>query len=214
MCLRRCFVLFVTLLTCLSLSFTCYAVGSGSDYEFENEDVDLEDLDLQQDPEDPIMVQVVEPDPEYEVYVFDSRATGIEISDNPPADPLFYGSGYITGTDPNLGSVTLYFPINYKSGYWGVDSSGYLYNVTSSSMSGYLDGVYNNSVSASGFSYPRYRTSSSSYDYVTLYLKPQYSNMEIATQMVPVKTSEDLLPYLSICLLGVIIVCFTKLSRS
>lgn len=140
-----------------------------------------------------------------------SRSSTVEIGDTPPSDPLFYGSGWITGTDAELGRVTLYFPISYQSGYWGTDRNGYLYNVSSSSMSGYLSGVYNNSVSASAFSYPRYRVySGNSYQYVDLYLIPENSNMEIATELTSKYSVSDFLPYVVILGLGVMIVCFTK----
>lgn len=140
-----------------------------------------------------------------------SRSSTVEIGDIPPSDPLFYGSGWITGIDAELGRVTLYFPISYQSGYWGTDRNGYLYNVSSSSMSGYLSGVYNNSVSAPAFSYPRYRVySGNSYQYVDLYLIPENSNMEIATELTSKYSVSDFLPYVVILGLGVMIVCFTK----
>ena len=157
-------------------------------------------------------VDLLQVDEEPGLFVLSgSRSADIQIGDTPPSNPLFYGSGWITGTDSNLGRVTLYFPISYQSGYWGTDRNGYLYNVSSSSMSGYLSGVYNNSVSASAFSYPRYRVSSgSSYSYVDLYLKPENSNMEIATELTPKYSVSDFLPYVVILGLGVMIVCFTK----
>lgn len=160
----------------------------------------FDDVDLMQVDEDPGLF-----------VLSGSRSATLQIGDTPPSDPLFYGSGWITGTDSNLGRVTLYFPISYQSGYWGTDRNGYLYNVSSSSMSGYLSGVYNNSVSASAFSYPRYRVSSgSSYTYVDLYLKPENSNMEIATELTAKYSVSDFLPYVVILGLGVMIVCFTK----
>lgn len=157
-------------------------------------------------------VGLMQADEESGLFVLSgSRSAALQIGDTPPTDPLFYGSGWITGTDSNLGRVTLYFPISYQSGYWGTDRNGYLYNVSSSSMSGYLSGVYNNSVAASAFSYPRYRVySGNSYQYVDLYLKPENSNMEIATELVPKYSVSDFLPYVVILGLGVMIVCFTK----
>lgn len=135
----------------------------------------------------------------------------IVIGNEPPSDPLFYGSGYITGESEELGTITLYFPISYQDGYWGLDSNGYLYNVTSSSLSGYLSGVYNNSVSAPAFSYPRYRnSSSSSWEYVDLHITPLNSNMEIATQVAPLYTIDDFVPYLVVLFGGVLVLCFMK----
>lgn len=150
-------------------------------------------------------------DPAYSVLPARLRSALPVIGDTPPANPLFYGSCWVTGTDPNLGEVTIYFPLSAKEDTWGVDGNGYLYNITSGSVSGYLSGVYNNSVSASGFSYPRYRESSgSSYTYVDLHLIPSDSNMEIATSMEPAQNVSQLMPYVYVVLLGVIIVCFMK----
>lgn len=178
------------------LSGTTIYVIQQDDYTFSL----LDDSDLMQVDEEPGLF-----------VLSGSRSADIQIGDTPPSDPLFYGSGWITGTDSNLGRVTLYFPISYQSGYWGTDRNGYLYNVSSSSMSGYLSGVHNNSVSASAFSYPRYRVSSgSSYTYVDLYLKPENSNMEIATELTPKYLVSDFVPYVLILGLGVMIVCFTK----
>ena len=162
----------------------------------------------------PVEVIVV-PDPDGPDYpsLFSSSVPGLVISDNPPANSPFYGSGWITGTDSRLGTVTLYFPIDYQSGHWGVDSNGYLFNVTSSSMSGYLSGVYNNSVTASGFDYPRYRDGSSGdWTYYDLHLIPTDSNMEIAVDHVPRVPAADVLPYFIILLLGGVFVCFMRRS--
>lgn len=158
----------------------------------------------------PIPVIIVPDDVSF--ALFDTRAassSGLVIPDSPPSDIPFYGAGYITGTSSSLGTVTLWFPIDY-TGDWGVDSNGYLINVTSGSKSGYLEGVYNNSVSAQAFSYPRYRTTSSSYDYTTLYLTPTASNMDIAVEMAPSVSFADMYPYIMIMLVGVVIVCFMK----
>lgn len=161
--------------------------------------------------ENPVPVTIVEEDDVYP-SLYASSAPVLVIGDTPPSDSPFYGSGWVTGHSSTLGTVTLYFPINYSSGHWGVDSDGYLFNVTSSSMSGYLHGVYNNSASAPAFSYPRYRSSSSSSSYVNLYLKPTDSNMEIATAHSPKYSVDDIVPYVSITLLGVVILCFMKRS--
>ena len=149
--------------------------------------------------------------PSYSVLPARRRAALPVIGTDAPSNPAFYGSCWVTGYDDNLGEVTIYFPLSAKENVWGLDPNGYLYNITSSSVSGYLSGVYNNSVSASGFSYPRYRESSgSSYTYVDLHLIPSNSNMEIATAMEPAQNAAQLLPYIYVGLLGVIIVCFMK----
>lgn len=164
------------------------------------------------DSDNPLPVIVVDEEPSYSVLAGSGDSAVVSIGDTPPDTLLFNGAGWITGTDSNLGRVTLYFPINYKSGYWGVDSNGYLYNVSSSSISGYLNAVYNNSVSASGFSYPRYRTGSSGYDYITLQLVPEESNMQIATGNTPLYTFDDFYPYLLFFIGGVLFLCFMKRS--
>ncbi len=149
--------------------------------------------------------------PSYSVLPARRRAALPVIGTDAPSNPAFYGSCWVTGYDDNLGEVTIYFPLSVKENIWGLDPNGYLYNISSSSVSGYLSGVYNNSVSASGFSYPRYRESSSSgYTYTDLHLIPSNSNMEIATAMEPAQNATQLLPYIYVGLLGVIIVCFMK----
>ena len=161
----------------------------------------------------PIPVIVVEDDPSYAVAPRAGSASGLVIGDDPPANPLFYGSGWVTGVDSRLGRVTVYLPITYKSGYLGVDRSGYLFNVSSSSLSGYLAGVYNNALTASGFSYFRYRVpSGSSYTYYDLHLIPEHSNMDIAVDLVPRYTVDAFLPYIMILFLGGCILCFMKRS--
>lgn len=163
-------------------------------------------------PDSPLPVTVVQPDVVYSAVSPTSNVAPVDLVDNPPNNPPFYGSGYITGITSDGSTVTLYFPINYKEGYFGTDSNGYLFNVASNSISGYFDLAYNNSVSVSGFSYPRYRISSQSYDYTTLYIRPTASNMQIATDTAPVVSVNDLLPYVSILLLGVIFLCCLRKS--
>lgn len=182
-------------------------VSSGDD----GESVDLIPVAVY-DAENPLPVSIVNEDDSYDTFaVTSSDGVVLVIGDDPPADPPFYGSGFVTGESTTLGTVTLYFPNSYNNGYFGVDSNGYLVNVSSSSISGYLEGVYNNSVSVPSFSYPRYR-SGSSYDYINLYIIPTQSNMEIATGFSGVVTVDEVLPYVSILLLGVIVVCFMKRS--
>lgn len=170
--------------------------------------VEGEEVVVEPDPSEPQTVIVLDPAEiaEYPVVAAAPPVDGQVIDDDPPTTSPFYGSGWVTGTDANLGIITLYFPRNYCVDTWGVDSNGYLFNVTSSSVGGYYSGAYNNSVSASSFSYPRYRTSSS-YDYVDIHLVPISSNMDIYTTNRPKKTVDDLLPYVSILLLGGVLVC-------
>lgn len=201
-------------LICLFPSFALESSFSGESsieyYEFE--DVIDEQLLSTSEMDEPILVTVVDADAEYDVAAFSGDAPALVIGDIPPDDPLFYGSAWVTGHDSTLGTVTLYFPLSAKKDTFGVDSNGYLFNIDSSSVSGYLAGVYNNSVSASGFSYPRYRVSSSSSTYTYLYLTPTESNMEIMTSMEPRQTIDDFVPYILVFMLGVVIVCFMKRS--
>lgn len=163
-------------------------------------------------PDDPVAVMVIEPDASYAAVYSSGSSLDLEILDEAPPDPPFYGSLYVTGETSSGDVVTIYLPTNYKEGYLGVDSSGRLFNVSATSISGYYDGAYNNSISLPAFSYPRYRTSSSSYDYADLYLVPQYSNAQIATATPGVTTFSELVPYFSLLLLGVIFVCCIKRS--
>lgn len=178
---------------------------------------DVEDvLDPEEiDPQEPQEVIVVDPSEvaEYPVISYSAPTTVEVIGDDPPTTSPFYGSGWITGSDSNLGIITLYFPRNYCSDTWGVDSNGYLFNVTSSSVGGYYSGAYNNSISAPSFSYPRYR-SSNNYDYIDIHLIPLDSNMDIYTSHRPRKSIDDLLPYVSILLIGGVLVCCMRRSSS
>lgn len=232
-----CFVLLSMSLSLCLTSFATESVDSLDNYSFDlipsggssggsSGDVILEEYIYYDFPvyteDDPLPVTVIDDDDYYDYeelldypdfYVLPSRARSSlpVIGDDPPANPLFYGSCWVSGYDSNLGDITIYFPLSCKEDTWGVDSNGYLYNISSGSVSGYLSGVYNNAVSASGFSYPRYRESSgSSYTYVDLHLRPVNSNMEIAITMEPAQNVSQLMPYVYVVMLGVIIVCFMK----
>ena len=179
--------------------------------------VEGEEVVAEPDPSEPQTVIVLDPAEiaEYPVVAAAPPVDGQVIDDDPPTTSPFYGSGWVTGVDSRLGTITLYFPRNYCSDTWGLDSNGYLFNVTSSTVGGYLSSVYNNSVSAPSFAYPRYRSSSSSsWDYVDIHLVPTSSNMEIYTTNRPRVTVDDLLPYVSILLLGGLLVCCMRRSSS
>lgn len=228
----KCFRLFcmccVISVICSCLSITCFAVdavdSSISDQVVEEvpveEQLPFDDSSSDSsmvslyDEDNPLPVVIVDEDEQgYSVESYSNSVPNIVIGDEPPSNPLFYGSAWVTGTDSQLGRITIYWPISFQSGYFGIDSNGYLFNVSSSSLSGYLSGVHNNSVSASAFSYPRYREySGSGYSYVDLHLIPENSNMEIATANTPKYGPEDFVPYLLVFMLGVVIVCFMKRS--
>lgn len=160
--------------------------------------------------DDPIEVIVVQEEAVYSVSAVSDDGVDLTIGADPPASSPFYGACYVTGYDDNLGYVTVYFPSTYKTGYFGVDSNGYLFNVSASSISGYLEDAYNNSVSVASFSYPRYRISSSTSNYTYLYLIPENSNMDIATTNTPKVTASEMVPYVIVSLLGVIFLCCMK----
>lgn len=162
--------------------------------------------------DDPIPVTVIEVEDPFPAVYASGDPLDLQIEDVPPDIPPFYGSLYITGETSSGQTVTLYFPTTYKEGYFGVDSTGRLFNVSASSITGYYSGAYNNSINLPAWSYPRYRTSSSSYDYVDLYIVPQYSNIDIATGMEGRTTFQELVPYFSLLMLGVIYLCCLKRS--
>lgn len=177
--------------------------------------VEGEEVVAEPDPSEPQTVIVLDPAEiaEYPAISYAASTIVEVIGDDPPTSSPFYGSGWVTGSDSNLGIITLYFPRNYCTDTWGVDSNGYLFNVTSSSVGGYYSGAYNNSISAPSFSYPRYR-SSNNYDYIDIHLIPLDSNMDIYTSHRPRKTIDDLLPYVSILLIGGVLVCCMRRSSS
>lgn len=176
---------------------------------------DTEDLVVPEEPAGPQEVIVVDPAEiaEYPVISYSASTIVGVIGDDLPTSSPFYGSGWVTGSDSKLGIITLYFPRDYCADTWGVDSNGYLFNVTSSSVGGYYSGSYNNSISAPSFSYPRYRSSRGS-DYIDIHLVPLDSNMDIYTSHRPRKTMDDLLPYVSILLIGGVLVCCMRRSSS
>ena len=185
------------------------------DLDFPPELVEGEEVVAEPDPSEPQTVIVLDPAEiaEYPAISYAAPTIVDVIGDDPPTTSPFYGSGWVTGQDSNLGIITLYFPRNYCSDTWGVDSNGYLFNITASSVGGYYSGAYNNAVSVPSFAYPRYRTNNS-YDYVDIHLVPLDSNMDIYTSHRPRKTIDDLLPYVSILLIGGVLVCSMRRSSS
>ena len=138
-------------------------------------------------------------------------STALVYDDEPPADPPFYGSAFVSGSSRELGDIVLYFPISYQDGYLGTDDTGYLFNVSNTSITCYLEGYDYCNIPA--WSYPRYRENSgSSWDYIDLHIAPESTNVQIAQEMTPLISAGDLVPYVSILLLGVIFVCCMKRS--
>lgn len=176
-------------------------------------DPGLEDVPAQDGEEgldDPLEVEAV-PEEDIPMDYPDISAHALDAGNFP-----FYGSCWVKGSTPDLGAVTLFFPSNYKTGYIGLDNSGRLFNVSNNSWSGVLY------VNASGASYtvnfgsfglPTYRRyTGSSYSNVTLYLTPQDGNVVFPDGPSPVYSLGDLLPYISILLLGGVFVCCMRRS--
>lgn len=127
----------------------------------------------------------------------------------------FVGSGYVKGSDPVLGEVELYVPINSK-GCWGTSDTGYLYNVSSTGFSGvlYTQNGTKYTVSASGFALPRYRLpNSSSYDYSDLHLTVSESNLQVATDFPNALTITEAIPFIIVGFMGVILFFMMRSKR-
>ena len=127
----------------------------------------------------------------------------------------FVGSGFVKGTDPLLGEVELYVPINSK-GCWGTSDTGYLYNVSSTGFSGvlYTQNGTKYTVSASGFALPRYRLpNSSSYDYSDLHLTVSESNLQVATDFPNALTITESIPFIMVGFMGVILFFMMRSKR-
>ena len=131
-------------------------------------------------------------------------------SDEPPANLPFYGGVYITGVTRELGSITVYIPVSYRSGYLGLTSSGNLCNVSSSSISGVL---YRGSVEydfrLSSWSEPQYRVQDSGYyQYEDLtFTSITASNAEISDTFPPLVSVDSVLSLVPLIFLGGILLC-------
>ena len=128
----------------------------------------------------------------------------------------FIGSGWFTGTVSGLGEVFLYVPVSTR-GVWGTTSDGYLCNVGSASVSGFLftSSGTKYSFNAPSFSLPRFRLfSSSSYnDWNDLRLTVSSSNMQVATSFGPAVPVSDAIPFVIVGLLGVMVLCLMRSRR-
>lgn len=143
----------------------------------------------------------------YDVYSVDTAATyALPSGDDFP----FFGSNWAIGTASGLGECKLFWPSDRGEGYIGLDASGNLYNVSATSITGVLyDGsgiAY--TVSFGSFSLPRYRLASgSSYTYEDLYFVPSETSMVLPDSPSPAYSVSDLLPWVSLLLLGGIWLC-------
>lgn len=127
----------------------------------------------------------------------------------------YIGSGYIDGVAPSLGKCEIYVPIDTK-GSWGVTDTGFLCNVTSSSISGVLydQNGREYSFNCSGFSTPRYRAvNSSSYTYTDLYLNVGENNVQVAREFPSSVTWRDCDTLLIFGFMGVILFFLMRYKR-
>lgn len=127
----------------------------------------------------------------------------------------FAGSGYIYGTENTLGDVYVYVPYD-SLGKWGVSDSGYLGNITSSSISGvlYTSNGTRYDFRASGFGLPQYRLyNSSSYIWNDCYLIPTENNIELRTEFTPNGSPAVMYPYVIIGFMGVMVLCMMRFKR-
>lgn len=124
----------------------------------------------------------------------------------------YIGGGYIRGVVTGLGDVEIYFPYSSRHS-WGLTADSYLCNINSSSVSGIMfdssGRLYD--VSCYGFSIPRYRLSDSSgYGYTDMYCSVYSSNLDVQTSFQSAFNFDNSWPYITIGLLGVIIVCMMR----
>lgn len=126
----------------------------------------------------------------------------------------FYGSAWVEGTASGFGTVQLFFPINRKE-FVGLDSSGRIFNVSDNTWSGvmYDSSGESYTVNFQSFNLPRYRVSNgSSWDYETLYLTPSSSNLVLPDGVSPTYSVSELLPWVSVLLIGGILLCCMRKS--
>ncbi len=151
----------------------------------------------------PLPVYIVEPD----TVVTSDLFAG---SDGFP----FYGSSWAKGSASGLGSVQLFFPIDHKQDV-GLDSSGRLFNISDQSWNGVM---YDGSGSAytvyfEPFNLPEYRyRDGSSWEYQTLYFEVSESNLVLFDSPSPVYSLYDVLPWLSLLLIGGVFLCSMRRS--
>lgn len=131
--------------------------------------------------------------------------------DTPPSYSPFVGSCYITADTDALGVVDIYIPVSYQSGYFGVDGSGSLFNVSNTSISGVLydsDGV-EYTFRCSSWSVPQYRDNfGSGYTYYDLgSVDVISSNVKIAEEFPPLVLADDIFPAVYVLIGGVMVLC-------
>lgn len=129
-------------------------------------------------------------------------------SDSPPTNAPFTGSCYISCDTSQFGSIDIFIPVTYKTGYFSFD--GQLYNVSNSSITGvFFDGGEEYSFRCSAWATPQYRkTTGTGYTWTDLNVTDiEYSNVEIAEEFPPLVSHDAVMSYVPIGLLGVIVLC-------
>lgn len=127
----------------------------------------------------------------------------------------YIGGGYIRGNVSGLGDVEIYVPYSSRLS-WGLTADSYLCNINSSSVSGIMFDASGRqyTFSCSGYSIPRYRlTDSSGYQYTDMYCSVYASNLDVQTSFQSAFNFDNSWPYITIGLLGVIIVCMMRFKH-
>ena len=127
----------------------------------------------------------------------------------------YIGGGYIRGNVSGLGDVEIYVPYSSRLS-WGLTADSYLCNINSSSVSGIMFDASGRqyTFSCSGYSIPRYRlTDSSGYQYTDMYCSVYASNLDVQTSFQSAFNFDNSWPYITIGLLGVIVVCMMRFKH-
>lgn len=129
-------------------------------------------------------------------------------TDDPPADAPFTGSLYLSLDTRELGPVTVYLPVTYRSGYLSY-SNGNLFNVSNSTVSGVMYyGGTEYQFRLSSWSTPQYRLYDSGYTYSDLTVTAiEASNAVIAEEFPPLVSGEQVVQWIPVLLMGVIVLC-------
>lgn len=125
------------------------------------------------------------------------------------------GGYYITGDSAIGNDLTFYVPADYAAGSLTYDSSGNLFNLTSSSIYLYCPDHPDYTIYAPRFSGFQYRPSSGSgYTYQDLYLKNvSSSNVEILEESPSRSFSDNTLLYVILVVLIIFVGVFAILPR-
>jgi len=153
--------------------------------------------------------------------VFVCLATvGYAYGSTPPSNPRVSGACFIDCRTVELGRVTLYFPVTYQYDCLTYSSSGNLFNLTNSTITGfYYDsssvGDSQLAVRFTSFNEPEYRYAYENGNYIS-YTYDNLTITEILNTNIDIVESyddltivprHDLLLYIIISLLGVAVLC-------